>query len=115
MERIEPKIEQYQTYVQQVLEKYSQYKPLWPETEVQTIFDTQRNHYQLVQAGWRELTREYGCIVHMDIKSDGKIWIQYDGTERGMANELVDLGVPKEDIVLAFYAPYRRPYTGFGV
>jgi hypothetical protein len=28
---------------------------------------------------------------------------------------LVALGVPKEDIVLAFHAPYKRPYTGFGV
>jgi hypothetical protein len=32
-----------------------------------------------------------------------------------MANELVELGVPKEDIILAFHAPYKRPYTGFGV
>jgi hypothetical protein len=32
-----------------------------------------------------------------------------------MANELVALGVPKEDIVLAFHAPYKRQYTGFAV
>ena len=50
--------------------------------------------------------------MHMDIK-DGKIWIQHDGTEIGVANELVELGVPKEDIVLAYHAPYQRVYTGF--
>ena len=49
------------------------------------------------------------------IIKDEKIWIQYDGTEIGTANELVELGVPKEDIILAFHAPYKRPYTGFGV
>ena len=38
-----------------------------------------------------------------------------DGTEIGVANELVEAGVPKTDIVLAFYAPYRRPYTEFAV
>jgi hypothetical protein len=31
----------------------------------------------------------------------------------GIANELVDMGVPKEDIVLAYHAPYKRKYTGF--
>jgi hypothetical protein len=52
--------------------------------------------------------------LHLDIK-DGKIWIQHDGTEIGIANELVKLGVPKEDIVLAFHEPFVRPYTGFAV
>lgn len=36
-------------------------------------------------------------------------------TEVGVANELVELGVPKEDIVLAYHAPYQRKYTGFAV
>ena len=50
----------------------------------------------------------------MDIK-DGKIWIQHDGTERGVANELVELGVPQDDIVLAYQPPYKRAYTPFAV
>jgi hypothetical protein len=43
---------------------------------------------------------------------DGKIWIQHDGTEIGIANELVKLGVPKDDIVLAFHEPFVRPIQG---
>ncbi|HEX6384245.1 MAG TPA: element excision factor XisI family protein, partial [Anaerolineae bacterium] len=35
--------------------------------------------------------------------------------EIDIANELVKSGVPKEDIVLAFHAPYKREYTGFAV
>lgn len=31
----------------------------------------------------------------------------------GQRNELVDAGVPKERIVLAFKPPYVRPYTEF--
>jgi hypothetical protein len=50
----------------------------------------------------------------MDIK-DSKIWIQHDGTESGVANELVELGVSKEDIVLAYHPPYKRAYTTFAV
>ena len=50
--------------------------------------------------------------MHLDIKN-GKIWIQHDGMEIGVANELVELGVAKEHIVLAYHPPYKRPYTGF--
>ncbi|MBD2612837.1 MAG: XisI protein [Nostoc sp. GBBB01] len=81
-------------------------------TEVQLIFDTQRDHYQVIHLGWEELRRVYGCIIHVDIK-DGKIWIQRDGTEMGIANELVTAGVPKQDIVLGFHAPYKRKFTEF--
>jgi hypothetical protein len=51
--------------------------------------------------------------LHLDIK-DGKIWIQQDGTEVGIANQLVELGVPKRDIVLAFHEPAVRQFTEFG-
>lgn len=46
---------------------------------------------------------------------DGKIWVQYDGTEEGVATELVDAGVPKVDIVLGFRHPSVRQYTEFAV
>lgn len=44
-----------------------------------------------------------------------KIWIQRDGTEIGIANELIVAGVAKEDIVLGFHAPYKRQFTDFAV
>jgi hypothetical protein len=84
------------------------------ETEVQLIFDTERDRYQVVHLGWEEQRRVYGCIIHVDIK-DGKIWIQRDGTEVGVANELVNAGVPKKDIVLAFQSPYKRQFTEYAV
>ena len=56
----------------------------------------------------------YGGVLHLDIKN-AKIWIQHNGTEIDIADELVKLGVPKEDIVLAFHEPLMRQYTGFAV
>ncbi|OKH32235.1 hypothetical protein NIES2101_40840 [Calothrix sp. HK-06] len=32
-----------------------------------------------------------------------------------MGQELVALGIPREDIILGFQAPYLRKYTDFGV
>ena len=54
----------------------------------------------------------YGTIIHVDIR-DGKIWIQRDFTEEGVASELVELGVPKTDIVLGFKPPYMRQFMDF--
>ncbi|MBD2551735.1 XisI protein [Limnothrix sp. FACHB-708] len=52
--------------------------------------------------------------IHIDLQQ-GKVWIQYDGTEVGIANELVERGIPKEEIVLAYHSPLMRQYDGFAV
>ncbi|MBH8563166.1 XisI protein [Nostoc sp. CENA67] len=108
MERIN-----YREIVKKILEGHSIHHSN-DDTEVQLIFDYEHDHYQVVHLGWEELRRVYGCIIHVDIK-DGKIWIQRDGTEVGVANELVAAGVPKQDIVLGFHAPYKRKFTEFAV
>jgi hypothetical protein len=106
------KIDIYRTYIKQVLQQYGTYLPSSDEVETQYIFDTDHDHDQLCQVGWEQYQWIHGCILHLDIKNT-KIWIQHNGTETGIADELVKLGVPKEDIVLGFQAPYKRKYTGF--
>jgi hypothetical protein len=53
-------------------------------------------------------------VIHVDIIGD-KIWIQYDGTEDGIATDLVENGVLPETIVLGFRPPEVRSYTGFAI
>jgi len=108
------RVEDYTAYVEEIIRRYGQYKPSYGEVEVQMIFDRENQHYQLLNVGWNKHQRIRGCVLHIDIK-DGKIWIQHDGTEVGVANEFVEMGVPQEDIVLAYHASYKRPYTGFAV
>src|SRR5829696_7000983 len=78
----------------------------------EAVFDRNRDRYLLVDVGWRGAERIHGALVHVDI-TEGRIWIQYDGTEHGVANELVEAGVPRDRIVLGFKPPAVRPYTGF--
>ena len=107
-------VEQYRQLVQELLQAYSDIKASNEEVEAEAIFDVERDRYQVVHVGWSNKRRVYGCILHLDIK-DGKIWIQHDGTEGGIALELVDHGVPKHDIVLAFHSPFKRQFTEFAV
>ena len=44
---------------------------------------------------------------------DHKLWIQHDGTEEGVALDLVAAGIPKEQIVLGFRPLSERKYTEF--
>jgi hypothetical protein len=107
-------ITEYQTHIENLLKEYSHYKPSYGEISTELVFDREHNHYMLVNIGWHDDERVSGCVLHLDIKDD-KIWIQQDGTEKGITNELVTKGIPKEDIVLAYHAPYMRKHTGFAV
>jgi hypothetical protein len=83
-----------------------------PDVEAQSILDTTNDHYQLLFIGWQGEKRIYECPIHIDIKA-GKIWIQQDFTEVGIARQLLDRGVPKSDIVLGFRSPFMRQLTEF--
>jgi hypothetical protein len=82
--------------------------------ETECVFDEQRDHYMLVNLGWQNGRRVRGTTLHVRIKN-GKFWIEDDMTEEGIANQLIEAGVPKEDIVLAFQPPEVRPHTEFAV
>lgn len=106
------KVTRYRQEIRRLLQEYGAYTPSYGEVEVEAIIDPVNDHYQLVTVGWNGSRRIYGCTLHVDIKHD-KIWIQHDVTEEGLATRLVEAGVPKEDIVLAFHSPYKRRFTEF--
>jgi len=108
------KVEQYRDYIQQILKKYETHKPSSEEIDVQVLTDTIHDHYQVYHVGWQNNRRIHGCLIHLDIY-DGKVWIQYNGTEESIATALVELGIPKEDIVLGCYPSYYRQLTDYSV
>ncbi|MCU0548033.1 MAG: XisI protein [Leptolyngbya sp. Prado105] len=108
------KINHYRQIIQEILIAHSQIQPAYGEIEMGVLFDLERDRYQVLRAGWLQKRRVYGALIHIDIK-DQKIWIQYDGTEVGVANELTEQGIPKTEIVLAYHSPFIRQYDGFAV
>lgn len=107
------KIAQYRNSVQALLSQYAKNDAVEEGVEVQLIFDTERDHYQWMNVGWQEFDRIDLCIVHLDIK-DGKIWLQQNLTDQNPGEDLVAMGVPRENIVLGLQPPYKRPYTDYG-
>jgi hypothetical protein len=100
--------------IEKILADYARIPYAYGEIERQTVFDRGRDHYLVMLVGRERGRRVHGCLIHVDIR-DGKTWVQRDGTEYGIARELVDAGVPKEQIVLGFKSPEVRKHTGFAV
>ncbi|MBC7882148.1 MAG: XisI protein [Anaerolineae bacterium] len=68
----------------------------------------------LFDVGWQDIRRVHGCVTHVQI-IDGKVWIQRDGIEDGVTDELVAAGIPKDKIVLGFQSLNVRPLTGYAI
>jgi hypothetical protein len=108
------RLEIYRKTIREILKFYGNISYANVDARNLLAFDPETDQYLVVSVGWSKEGRVHGCLIHVSIQ-DGKVWIQRDGTEDGIANELVQAGIPKEDIVLGFHEPEIRPHTGFAV
>ncbi|MBC6476227.1 MAG: XisI protein [Hormoscilla sp. GM102CHS1] len=108
------KLNTYRQVVQQVVAHHAQYSASQEQIEALSICDATNDNYILLDVGWDRTGRVHDIALHLRLR-DGKIWIEWDGIEEGVTQELLELGVPKEDIVLGFYRPQRRQLTEFAV
>jgi hypothetical protein len=106
------RVERYRGIVRRLIEEYASYKPSHGQIDTEAIVDPEKDHYEVMHVGWDNRCRVHGCVVHVDI-INGKVWVQYDGTNRPIAEEFLAAGIPREDIVLGFQPPEKRPLTDF--
>jgi len=104
----------YREIVRRIISEYASYKPSHGQIQTEAIVDPEKDHYEVMHIGWDGVRRVHGSVIHLDI-IDGKIWIQYDGTNRPVAEELLAAGIPREAIVLGFHPADVRRHTDFAV
>lgn len=110
------RLETYRTLLKDLLKQHADRmnRRPQPNTETEVTFDEERDHYLLLRMGWTSEGRLFVPTIYARLHN-GKIWIENDWTEQGLATELVERGVPRDDVVLAFHPPAIRPYTEFAV
>jgi hypothetical protein len=108
------KLTHYRDAIRRVMGEYAAWKPNTPTVASERIEDTAGDHYLLKYVGWDGGRRVHATAFHLDIIG-GKVWVQFDGSNRSVAEALTEAGVPKEDIVLGEKSPEDRPFTGYGV
>jgi len=114
MDKLKSKIKKYEGFILDILNEYAKVRYSNLDAENQIIADRVNNRYQIVTIGWDRNKHIHDCPIHMDI-INGKIWIQRNMTEIDLDQELMQVGVPKQDIVLGFLSPKMREYTDYAI
>jgi hypothetical protein len=107
------KIIQYKQIARQIIEEVLSKLEQIKAYESLLIIDEEHGQYLLMTDGWDNVERNYGPLVHIEVKPDGKVWLRYDGTDLEIGQELLDKGVYPSDLVPAFHSPAMRRYTPF--
>ena len=94
----------YREVIKDVLGKYARLRPSHGSIRLDTVFDDQQGRYALMQSGWDRGIRVRGNLIYVTVRDD-KVYIEYDGIEQGILDELIRRGIPKDKIVLAFVSP----------
>lgn len=100
-------LDKYRQIIENTLQEYTRIPYAFGDIQTEAVFDRIRDRYLLVNVGWDQGKRIHGSLVHIDI-IDGKVWIQRDGIEVGIATELIRAGIPRDRIVLGFRTPEAR-------
>lgn len=102
----------YPAILMRVITAAAEQQPDNLDSETCIVCDPINQHYQIVYLGWNHDRRIYTVHIHLRLVND-KIYIERDGTPDGIAYTLIDAGIPKDAIVLAFYPPYKRLLTEY--
>ena len=117
MEKVIQKVKDHQTIVSSHLKKLIKLYEQYPADGLhhKLIQDLEGGHFQVTRMGWHKRQFIFMVLLHLDIKADGKIWIQQNNTELLIAEGLVNSGVSPSDIVIGFRPEHMRKATGFAV
>ena len=108
------RIETYRDIIKQVIRSVAEFLPSEEGVRIETVLDDADGHYELLRIGWSNQRRIHSTLVHIDLQ-DGKVWVERDGTDLEIVQDLLDAGIPSEHMVLGFHPPDQRKFTDFAV
>jgi XisI protein len=106
------KLVHYRESIKTFLRKYAESMTGNSGIEVELIFDTENDHYLLLDIGWQKAHRVHDCIFHFDIKDD-KIWLQENNTDLEVDEDFAEMGISSDEIVVGFHHPSMRKYSNY--
>jgi XisI protein len=92
----------YRNIIKRIILSYAQLRPSNGDIRLDPVFDEANERYALMQVGWDRQRRVRGNLIYVTIQKD-RVFIEYDGTENGITDELVTEGIPRDNITLAFH------------
>ena len=103
------KVEKYKKIVRDLITEIAAMAPEQDGgIENQLITDDEHGHYLLFYVGWEGTKYYYASFAHLDVKPNGRVWLQHDGTDLRIGEQLIKRGIPKSDIVVGFQPHHVR-------
>lgn len=113
---MDQKLETYSQLLTKIFHDYAELlnRRPQPDRDTELVVDPIHHQYALHTIGWQGDRRIWNTPLYVRLHN-GKIFVEVDWMEDGVVDRLLDAGVPKTDIVLAFHHPDLRPRTEFAV
>jgi hypothetical protein len=96
-----------------ILELLGEFVDFWHNgdgVERKVLYDEKSQTYTLIYYGWQDNKRYlHGVSFHLQ-RIEDKIWIHQNNTQYLIADELIEKGIAKEDIILGFSYEVHRQY-----
>ena len=106
------RIDQYRPIVRRIIAEQTEVQPALGNVELVAVCDEASANYLVLMLGWDGYDRVDAPLIHIRLKDD-KVWLEEDNTDALIADQLVEAGIPKEAIVLAFQHPSERAQTEY--
>ncbi len=103
------RIKNYRQILEQIVKRHAGFQPANGEIETHAVCDREQDEFMVIDSGWNEKGRRiYDVVLHFRLQ-DGTVYVERDNTDAEVVRELLESGIAKDDIILAYNAlPYQR-------
>ena len=103
------RIENYRRILQRVVKRHAQFQPANGDIQTHAVCDHETDEFMVIDSGWNEKGRRiYDVVLHFRLQ-DGIVHVERDNTDAEIVRELLDSGIAKDDIILAYNAlPFQK-------
>lgn len=103
------KLENYRRILRETVEKHAAFQPANGSIKTRSVINETEGDFMVIDAGWSEKGRRvYDVVLHFHLEGD-TVSVERDNTDAEVVRELLERGVDKNDLILAFNAePFRK-------
>jgi XisI protein len=102
------RVEHYRLNLQSIITRHAQFQPANGNIQTHAVADPEKGDFMVIDSGWNEKGRRiYDVVIHFRIR-DGVVNVERDNTDAEIVRELLESGIRKTNIILAYNVPNYR-------
>ncbi len=106
------KINKYKTILQTEMEYRAAIKSSnIPSLKRRLIVNATQSEFIIIKMGWHKKEFRHYTVFHIEIKTNGQVWIYENNTDVNMIERLEQQGILRSDITLGFLTPIEDNVT----